>query len=54
MVGSLNRISSSASAGRLFRQGGPEEIIREDVLIETYETGFKVREMDGKRIATFY
>ncbi|AYD04442.1 ATP-binding cassette domain-containing protein [Neorhizobium sp. NCHU2750] len=40
--------------GRLFRQGSPEEIIREDVLAETYETAFKVREMDGNRIATFY
>jgi len=50
----LDRSSSTTSAGRLFRQGGPEEIIREDVATETYETGFKVREMDGKRIATFY
>jgi len=40
--------------GRLFRQGEPEQIIREDILIETYETDFKVREMDGNRIATFY
>jgi iron complex transport system ATP-binding protein len=41
-------------SGRLFRQGGPEEIIREEILTETYETGFKVREIDGNRIATFY
>ncbi len=40
--------------GRLFRQGEPEQIIREDILIDTYETDFKVREMDGNRIATFY
>ncbi|TNM59719.1 iron ABC transporter ATP-binding protein [Aliirhizobium smilacinae] len=40
--------------GRLFRQGVPEEIIREEILIETYETDFKVRDMDGNRIATFY
>ncbi len=40
--------------GRLFTQGEPEQIIREDILIDTYETDFKVREMDGNRIATFY
>jgi iron complex transport system ATP-binding protein len=40
--------------GRLFLQGPPADIVRQEVLSEIYGTEFRVHELDGNRIATFY
>ncbi|MDH4412437.1 MAG: ATP-binding cassette domain-containing protein [Rhizobium sp.] len=40
--------------GRVFRQGGVGDIIVPDILGELYESSFRVHELDGQRIATFY
>lgn len=40
--------------GKVFRQGGPEEIICPRVLEELYGTSFNVQMVDGKRIATYF
>ena len=40
--------------GRIFRQGTPEEIIREEVLEALYGTAFAVSVTAGKRLANYY
>lgn len=40
--------------GRLFKQGTPSEIIRPEVLEETYGCRFEVHELGGDRIAVYY
>lgn len=40
--------------GRLFLQGTPQEIIRPEVLEQTYGCSFRVHELGGDRIAVYY
>nr|CAD6429136.1 iron ABC transporter ATP-binding protein [Rhizobium sp. Q54] len=40
--------------GRLFMQGTPREIIRPDILEQTYGCPFEVHELGGDRIAVYY
>lgn len=40
--------------GRIAAQGGPQDIIRPDVLRAIYEIDITVHTLDGKRIATYY
>lgn len=40
--------------GRVFRQGSVNDIIEAETLGEIYQSPFKVRDLDGQRIATFY
>ncbi|WP_137132652.1 ATP-binding cassette domain-containing protein [Rhizobium sp. FY34] len=40
--------------GRVFRQGSVNDIIEAEMLGEIYQSPFKVHDLDGQRIATFY
>lgn len=41
-------------AGRVIRQGGPQEVITTETLREIYGMDIPVREIDGHRLALFY
>jgi iron complex transport system ATP-binding protein len=40
--------------GKVFMQGGPDEIITPDTLSSIYDAPFDVYEMNGKRLANYY